>query len=103
MTTHTPGPWVVVYGESGRPRGINAPNDKDIKGAVGHVVRWNGIGLPSSPTAKANARLIAAAPDLYEALRLAMPILERANALCTGGTAFIALARAAIAKAEGKP
>jgi hypothetical protein len=48
-----------------------------------------------------NARLIAAAPDLLAALNLALPILEAANAKCTGDTAFIQTLRAAIAKATG--
>jgi hypothetical protein len=68
---HTPGPWVVEYSRDyyrrDRPIGINAPNDAGVPGAVGHIVRRNGIGLPSSDRAKANARLIAAAPDLLSA------------------------------------
>lgn len=67
---HTLGPWEVVYGSSGYPRAVIAPRDKGIPGAVGNVVRWNGIGLPSSPIAKANALLIAAAPDLLEVAKL---------------------------------
>lgn len=65
---HSPAPWVVAYGASGYPRGINAPNEMKIPGAVGCIVRWNGIGCPSSRTAQANAHLIAAAPDMLEAL-----------------------------------
>jgi hypothetical protein len=45
--------------------------------------------------AEANAKLIAAAPDLLEALKLA----ER---WCPAGSGAEVLARAAIAKAEGK-
>jgi hypothetical protein len=65
---HTPGPWEVEYGKQGWPRGIKAPHDMDVPGGVGNVVRWNGIGFPSSPTAKANARLIAAAPKMIDVL-----------------------------------
>ena len=63
----TKGPWKVEYSqETGRPLGIYAPNDTGIPGAVGNIVRRNGIGLPSSETAQANAYLIASAPDLLE-------------------------------------
>ncbi len=68
---HTPGPWEVVWGQHDRPLGISAPADAGIPGAVGCVVRINGIGLPSSAKASANARLIAAAPDLLAACRAA--------------------------------
>lgn len=64
---HTPGPWEVEFSTiTGRPLGIYAPNDANIPGAVGSIVRRNGIGLPSSAKAVANARLIAAAPDLLD-------------------------------------
>jgi hypothetical protein len=67
-TKHTPGPWEVRCGqETNRPRAIVAPNDTG-PGGVGSIVRWNGIGFPSSPAAQANARLIAAAPDMFMAL-----------------------------------
>lgn len=65
---HTPGPWIVMHGDNGYPSGISAPGDAGIPGAVGCIVRNGGIGLPSSDAGKANARLIAAAPDLLAAL-----------------------------------
>ena len=40
--------------------------------------------------------------ELLAALKLALPILESANAKCTGDTAFIKAVRAAIAKVDGK-
>lgn len=51
----------------------------------------------------ANANLIAAAPDLYEALRLVMPIVRGADARTTnpGGTALLAFCEAVLAKARG--
>lgn len=69
MAQHTPGPWVVKAGKHGWPRGIDAPADMQTKGGVGSVVRWNGIGFPSSPAAAANARLIAAAPEMLADLK----------------------------------
>jgi hypothetical protein len=62
MTKHTPGPWVIdAYGD------VTA-NGEDVAHVVGHY---------GEEENSANARLIAAAPDL--------------------------LANAAIAKAEGQP
>ena len=91
---HTPGPWRIQYGhETGYPRGIYAPGDANKKGAVGCVVRFNGIGLPSSEAGQANARLIAAAPDLYEAALLAEPILARLDTLGALAPDFPALAK----------
>ncbi len=102
MSTHTPGPW--VYDE-----GIVYPQEDhagqawiaDIRGAV---------------DADANARLIAAAPDLLQALKDILHTLEQEQDVYDGadGTpraneAMRYLAehgdaiRAAIAKAEGKP
>ncbi len=89
---HTPGPWSATE-------------------ASGHVVDAGGApvavtaGLANGPWAteyRANARLIAAAPDLLEALIAITNQLER-----IGDTrehkdgAFIRDARAAIAKATG--
>src|SRR5690348_2840787 len=77
VSAHSSGPWVIQFGGDGRvPVGISAPKDAGVPGAVGCVVRTNGIGLPSSPTALANARLIAAAPDLLRALKDAERLLN---------------------------
>jgi hypothetical protein len=101
---HTPGPWVVQYGhQTGYPRGIGAIKDKGVKGAVGCVVRFNGIGFPSSEAGRANANLIAAAPALLEALLGCVAAIER-TAHCTEAERLAAAdkARAAIAKALGE-
>ena len=65
---HTPGPWSIDrtgehHGQ--RPYGISAgkrgPTPKNI-------VKWRGIASPASAESEANARLIASAPELLEAL-----------------------------------
>lgn len=91
--THTPGPWKVMYGKK-YPRAIVRVNSTNEPGGINSIVRWNGIGLPSSPEAVANARLIAAAPDLLEALHGVLRVTDRK-------TDEFDAARAAIAKAEG--
>lgn len=93
---HTPGPWVIRYGMQGYPRSIEAPHQNHVKGGIGAVVRWNGIGFPSSAEARANCALIAAAPDLLEALKLAQTIIGHPDDC---GSQIIA---DAIAKAEGR-
>lgn len=89
----TPGPWVV-----------GSINDTAVFRVGADQVRYTiavAVGdhtEPDSwPAARATARLIAAAPDLYEALR------ELLNALPSATTnPAIKTARAAIAKAEGR-
>lgn len=79
MTTkHTPGPWDYVEGKT-----------------LYHVERKGGQGAVCSvpKSREADARLIAAAPDLLEALKALSQTLSAETQ---------AMARAAILKAEGK-
>lgn len=98
---HTPGPWCIIIDDdgnqlSGRPMVAAAP-ELDCA-----IVHWDGFVQPYWRSARgdkeihANARLIAAAPDLLEVLEEAAdplsgylygPVLDRA--------------RVAIAKAKG--
>lgn len=96
---HTPGPWTVIFGSRGGAVRIEGPKD-NRPGAVGSVVRQNGIGMPACSVGKANARLISAAPEL-------IGIIVRfwdASARCFRATtdADAHEINAAIAKAEGK-
>lgn len=100
MGTHTPGPWRIVCGVSGLARGIDAGTPQNHPGGIQHVVRFNGLGFPSSPEGQANARLIAAAPDLLEALqhmRWCRSCAEGGWEDCEDGRKALA----ALAKAEG--
>lgn len=86
MTTTTPGPWNL----EARGRGIAVfavfgKNDQ-------HVAKVDGAE---------NAQLIAAAPDLLVALRGLLAHLESWKTIEVEG-GWIAVARDAIAKAEGK-
>ena len=58
------------------------------------VTRFNAFARPSTPEALANARLIAAAPDLLEACRAGLYVAE-----AEGANATAAIIRAAISKA----
>jgi hypothetical protein len=94
---HTPGPWNA---EPMTGRGAW------VKGSSGE---WAALSCgDTDTTAEANARLIAAAPELLEALN---KIISRHSELvCSGDCGFwdvedeekMKLARSAIAKAEGR-
>lgn len=82
-TKHTPGPWHV-----------SQPDGNYIRSEIGGIA-----GLTFSAT-KADAHLIAAAPDLLEALELAVT-LDR-SAADGDESIWVTDARAAIAKAKGQ-
>ena len=89
-TKHTPGPWKLTEHDERSAR---------IESRLEFIARIEGIDW-GSEECKANARLIAAAPDLLEALKnLLWQHDNNAGQLC--GMA-LQDARAAIAKAEGE-
>jgi hypothetical protein len=103
MTTpsskHTPGPWKWA-----KSRGMNA---YEIHGADGSYIGdvWgvdepvpNGIKREHQ---KPNARLIAAAPEMLEALRDVLEMIATDD-LVPESVSYMQQARAAIAKAEGR-
>jgi hypothetical protein len=94
-TSHTPAPWVShLTGYTGRASAKYVINDKKGR-AVAHIKHST-----ISPM-EANARLIAAAPELLEALNA---IVKRAEdpALCDDTDTLLRNARTAIAKATGE-
>lgn len=94
----TKGPWHVKSHESRFTPGVLI--DDGVCGPDGEQIRVHGVTLTSSGEAKANARLIAAAPDLLEALELLADVYDAMGA--PRGPARIK-AGAAIAKALGAP
>lgn len=94
MTKHTLGPWKLELGRDGAPRGLRGPAEVEHR----NIVNWNGFSSPTKRASMANARLIAAAPELLEALE-SFP-----GFLCgtESGDAWIDQMRAAIAKARGE-
>ena len=99
MSAHTPGPWRAVKraGSYTSPFVIVDGSGSGIANLEGNQLNPTGTSIGA---AEANASLIAAAPELLEALRnlldLTWPSLDM------GEQSVIDLARAAIAKAEGK-
>lgn len=91
-TSHTPGPWTIS---------TSSPVDyalsihgAPLKQSGGFPVVADILERTTDGTHEANARLIAAAPDLLEALRAVVSVADRA-------TREFDLARSAIAKATG--
>lgn len=88
MSGHTPGPWkadtfMVMGGEGSRDR-------------ICHVGTTTSLGPARSYETLANAALIAAAPELLEALRYSRRWLKPEDH-------DVAFVDAIIAKAEGRP
>jgi hypothetical protein len=83
MGQHTQGPWVINVD----PRYPSEPCiDAVIDGMVWHVALCHNAAGPDDGCAEANARLIAAAPELLASLKDALPVLraevERQSAAC---------------------
>lgn len=91
MTKHTPGPWAFDD-----DRVITSPHThNDLDDDVCEVYGGND---DIAEVRRANARLIAAAPELLEALKELMVAADRVSA---EPVTWLGKARAAIAKAEG--
>lgn len=113
-TQHTPGPWGIEQTDSSNWIGRMRHDGVKVDEIVTSTDRFN---LTPEATARndANARLIAAVPEVLEALRLAYVELNTIHARCgvpwwdTGKsdvtqehfTSVVEKARAAIAKATG--
>lgn len=95
QTTHTPGPWSLrMTGWQTNPAAIYSPRRP---GAVACIPARTSVPLDEQ---SANARLIAAAPDMFEALS---NIILSSDANCGDSLAnAIEAARAAITKAKGQ-
>lgn len=91
MAEHTPGPWEAIE-DTVRARGSQR--------AIADCGTWH-VGTQD----KANARLIAAAPDLLDALKAAVEWIDPDEPDLVNReecAADLEKARAAIAKAEGR-
>ena len=105
QSKHTPGPWMV---DPKFLSEVQTSDDKTVcsawhQHADGATITVTGILACSLEESAANARLIAAAPDLLIALVWAMGKINPPNSVCTDEAhARYNFAVAAIAKAEGR-
>lgn len=121
QTTHTPGPWIAKeWGENDGYDCItpavrieaDKPDGRTIVVVDAANYGWNRTGLGNAAPANheesrarvlADARLIAAAPELLEALRVALEIIEGEYPADDEIAApVVSKIRAAIAKAKGE-
>jgi hypothetical protein len=118
---HTPGPWTYAVKNNHRETGsvhydIEAP--ASAKYPKGRLIAWLAGGLAEAmhdkderlkllrdPEIEADARLIAAAPEMLEALRAVVEWNRRIGGFCEPEDERDVLGPvlAAIAKAEGRP
>lgn len=87
---HTPGPWRKCGGATAAYVAVVGPNDEYIVHGMAHpgIVDWaegGNIESPNNETQFANARLIAAAPQLLQACIAARDRLKRAHQTNTEG------------------
>lgn len=74
---HTPGPWKVIRTVRGYVSHITAPKENpNHPGGIVDILRKGSFIFPSSDEAAANARLIAAAPDMHAALLWLKPYAD---------------------------
>lgn len=91
---HTPGPWKLAEAVKGRYTKTNLRRIRSEREGTEHGAVCEVYGIKDGTEANANARLIAAAPEMLEALRVAEESVGDLKAL--------EIVRAAIAKATGE-
>jgi hypothetical protein len=95
VSEHTPGPWHIWVSDEGAF--VLSSNAGDYS----MVIAKRDVGTPNPAEGIANALLIAAAPELLEALKHAVALYDRSmSPLEFAGTFDVNSARRAIAKAE---
>lgn len=99
-TQHTPGPWSLDLVPLVETLYNHVAIDSEYHGALAQVV-WKMDDDTQSPECEANAHLIAAAPELLEALLEYKRFYEEAQP-AGGWQGVYELGNAAIAKARGE-
>ena len=78
--SHTPGPWEIKEGDT-----LIIANVVDTQDDYDYLMVAGVVGLPDDPVALANLALIAAAPELLEALRVADDAIKEMFRYYDGG------------------
>jgi citrate lyase beta subunit len=106
MSRHTPGPWFLAEKVEGKHTVTNLRRIRSERERIEHGAVCEVYGIADGSEAHANARLIAAAPELLEALEwcaetLAVFVADGSAAPESVIGKNLTTARAAIAKATG--
>lgn len=101
---HTPGPWRLAFNNAADGWTVEAGHNDYIGHTAAFTPRpGSNERTLSRDEAEANARLIASAPALLDALREIAEMAEnRSRVNMPDGTSLALFARAAIAQAEGR-
>lgn len=99
MSKHTPGPWEVA--EFNRGVGVMGPDGAHGLSGLSPIIAEVNIGNSGGDTG-ANARLIAAAPELLEDAAAALQFLKDDSRSPRRRNALIQSLEATIAKAKGE-
>jgi len=103
MSKHTPGPWKIGSEQTdGLGRYAQVQSSEEFGDIVARVCVAHNANHTLNRSGRANARLIAAAPELLEALELILPYLTDGEDAGDEATALAPIVRAAIAKAKGE-
>jgi hypothetical protein len=103
MENHTPGPWTIDEKEHGRRQVITAK--RGVVAELANYGRADGINAACFiEELKANARLIASAPELLDCLMSSVVFMEGVpmSCGCAESLSLIEKARAIIAQAKGE-
>ena len=106
----TPGPWMATCGDVTGEREVgddglrfwSIQSAGQYRGDICHVHAAEHIGGIMISERDANARLIAAAAELFEALEAALDEREQDHGRIADGPHWTVRARAALAKARGE-
>lgn len=108
MSKHTPGPWIQGKRHDEKPKAIIDPsfvqpwinidpapkNDLDILNGMGCICKVTG------PDRENNARLIAAAPEMLDALKIAIGCIREQDATIGHASACLPMLESIVAKAQ---
>jgi hypothetical protein len=103
--SHTPGPWETQYRGNGESEVLANGADRDDVACICYVAGGLGMSIEEIIESEANAKLIAAAPELLDALKQAVRALNEIARFTVGYSDSYAIAMQcdhAIAKAEGR-
>jgi hypothetical protein len=86
MSKHTPGPWIASkYADSGRDILITGGPNSDAVATARYFFSLSGPIVSRDPEREANAQLIAAAPELLEALEQTLVIAIEGRRVVSSG------------------